>query len=110
MKKLFVGNLPYQVSELDLQDWLTQSGVAVDAINLIRDRNTGEPRGFGFVEIGTDAEAEQVIQACNGKEFLGRTLVVNEARPLPEGAARGRASNGGWNNRPANGRAKSRGW
>ena len=88
MKKLFVGNLHYQASEADLQDWLTKSGVNVENINLIRDRTSGEPRGFGFIEIGSDSEAEYAIQACNGKEFLGRTLVVNEARPLPEGGNR----------------------
>ncbi len=110
MKKLFVGNLPYQASETDLQDWLTQSGVAVDTINLIRDRNSGEPRGFGFIEIGNDAEAEHAIQACNGKEFLGRTLVVNEARPLPENNRNHRAggnsgARGGSGGRPANRRS-----
>lgn len=110
MKKLFVGNLPYQASESDLQDWLTRSGVSVDTINLIRDRSSGEPRGFGFIEIGNDAEAEQAIQACNGKEFLGRTLVVNEARPLPEGGNRSRGNSSYANNRSAGNRGSRRGW
>lgn len=101
MKKLFVGNLPYQASESDLRNWLTQTGVNADAVNLIRDRTSGEPRGFGFIEIGNDAEAEFAIQACNGKEFLGRTLVVNEARPLPGNGNRSRGE-GSWQNRGAN--------
>ncbi|MFN3322419.1 MAG: RNA recognition motif domain-containing protein [Bryobacteraceae bacterium] len=88
MKKLFVGNLPYQASESDLQDWLTKCGVTVESINLIRDRTSGEPRGFGFIELGSDDEAEHAIQACNGKDFLGRTLVVNEARPAPDTRSR----------------------
>jgi RNA recognition motif-containing protein len=107
LKKLFVGNLPYQASESDLQDWLTKSGISVDTINLIRDRTSGEPRGFGFIEIGSDVEAEHAIQACNGKEFLGRTLVVNEARPLPDGGNRSRNS-GGWSSRGASSRGNGR--
>lgn len=111
MKKLFVGNLPYQASESDLQDWLTKSGVSADTISLIRDRTSGEPRGFGFIEIGSDAEAEHAIQACNGKEFLGRTLVVNEARPLPDGGNRSRGNSGGWPARGSNSRSTGRrGW
>lgn len=109
MKKLFVGNLPYQASESDLQDWLTNTGVSVDTINLIRDRSTGEPRGFGFIEINDDAAAEQAIQACNGREFLGRTLVVNEARPLPENGNRSRG-NGSYSNRGSGNRASRRSW
>jgi RNA recognition motif-containing protein len=108
LKKLFVGNLPYQASESDLQDWLTKSGVSVDTINLIRDRTSGEPRGFGFIEIGSDAEAEHAIQACNGKEFLGRTLVVNEARPLPDGGNRNRSNSGGWATRGSSSRSNGR--
>ncbi|MDX2150483.1 MAG: RNA-binding protein [Bryobacteraceae bacterium] len=88
MKRLFVGNIPYSANEADLHDFLARSGVTVETVSLIRDRSSGEPRGFGFIELGSDAEAEYAIQSCNGKEFLGRMLVVNEARPLPDGAGR----------------------
>ncbi len=95
MKKLYVGNLPYQASEGDLQDWFAQAGITVANVNLIRDRFSGEPRGFGFVEIGNDDEAQRAIQSLNGKDFLGRTLVVNEARPRPEGRGGGGGGGGG---------------
>ncbi|HBY58687.1 MAG TPA: RNA-binding protein [Solibacterales bacterium] len=91
MKRLFVGNIPYSASETDLHEFLSRSGVAPETVSLIRDRTSGEPRGFGFIELGSDAEAEYAIQSCNGREFLGRMLVVNEARPLPEGTGRGPA-------------------
>lgn len=82
--KLYVGNLPYQTSETELQDWFAQAGVTVDAVTLVRDRFSGDPRGFGFVEISDGEQAELAIQSCNGKEFMGRALVVNEARPKPQ--------------------------
>ena len=99
MKKLYIGNLPYQATEADLQNWFGQAGISVDSVTLMRDRYSGEARGFGFVEL-QDAEADRAVQACNGKDFLGRTLVVNEARPLREGgggggAGRGRPGGGG---------------
>ncbi len=84
--KLYVGNLPYQATESDLENWFSQAGIAVDTVNVMRDRFSGEARGFGFVEIGNDQEAERAISMCNGKELMGRTLVVNEARPLGSGA------------------------
>ena len=95
MKKLYVGNLPYQGTESELTDWFTQAGVTVDAITIVRDQYSGEARGFGFVEINDDAKAEQAIQACHGKDFLGRTLVVNEARPPRTGGGGASAGRGG---------------
>jgi cold-inducible RNA-binding protein len=91
VKKLYIGNLPYQASETDLQNWFVQAGINVDTVTMMRDRYSGEARGFGFVEL-SDEEANRAIQSCNGKDFLGRSLVVNEARPLREGggARRGR--------------------
>jgi len=96
VKKLYVGNLPYQASEADLQDWFTQAGVGVESVTLMRDRYSGEARGFGFVEI-PDSDLDRAIQACNGKAMMGRTLVVNEARPMREGGGGGgrRAPGGG---------------
>ncbi|HTT63731.1 MAG TPA: hypothetical protein VMG35_17890 [Bryobacteraceae bacterium] len=94
MKKLYVGNLPYQATEADLQSWFAQAGVTAETITLMRDRYTGEARGFGFVELA-DADADRAVQACNGKNFQGRTLVVNEARPLREGGGGGPRRSGG---------------
>lgn len=94
MKKLYVGNLPFQVSEDDLGTWFTQAGVTVANITLVRDRFSGQPRGFGFVEINSDEEADRAIQSLNGHNFMGRNIVVNEARPPREGG-RGRSGFGG---------------
>lgn len=93
MKKLFVGNLPYAANEQDLQNFFSENGVAVDTVTVMRDRFTGQARGFGFVEINEDAAAQRAVEACHGKDLMGRTLVVNEARPMAAreggGAARG---------------------
>jgi len=99
VKKLYIGNLPYQATEADLQNWFGQAGISVDSVTLMRDRYSGEARGFGFVEL-PDGEADRAIQSCNGKDFLGRTLVVNEARPLREGGGGG---GGGGRGRPGGG-------
>ena len=95
LKKLFVGNLPYQASEAELQDWFTRNGFQADSVQIIRDKFTGEPRGFGFAEFNNDEEAERAVQTCNGQDFLGRSLVVNEARPMREGGGGGRGPGGG---------------
>ena len=82
MKKLFVGNLPYSANETDIQNFFTDHGVAVDSVTVMRDRFTGQARGFGFVEINDDGVALRAVEACHGKDLMGRTLVVNEARPM----------------------------
>lgn len=82
MKKLFVGNLPYAANETDVQSFFTGHGVAIDTVTVMRDRFTGQARGFGFVEIQDDAVAQQAVDNCHGKELMGRTVVVNEARPM----------------------------
>ena len=79
--KLYVGNLSYDATEGDLEKWFTEAAGAVDSVTLVRDRFSGQARGFGFVEINDDEQAEAAIQSCNGKELMGRPLVVNEARP-----------------------------
>src|SRR5947209_20306299 len=79
--KLFVGNLPYKATEADIQSFFEEAGIHVDTVNILRDRFSGEARGFGFVEISDDAAANQAVQACNGRALMGRALVVNEARP-----------------------------
>ena len=79
--KLYVGNVPYAASETDLANWFTENGIAADAITLVRDRLSGDSRGFGFVEIRDPSEAQTMMQNCHGRQFMGRALVVSEARP-----------------------------
>ncbi len=100
MKKLYVGNLPFQANEEEVQALFSESGIKADSVALIRDRFSGQPRGFGFVEIGDDGEADKAVAALNGKDFKGRKIVVNEARPQREGGGgggggRGRSGGGG---------------
>lgn len=99
MKKLYVGNLPFQATEEQLSSFFSQSGVTTSNVTLVRDRFSGQPRGFGFVEINSDEEAERAIQGLNGHDFMGRNIVVNEARPPREGGGggggRGRGGFGG---------------
>ncbi len=97
MKKLYVGNLPFKATEEEVAALFAEVGVQPDSLTLLRDRFTGQPRGFGFAEIRDDSEAEKVIAALNGKQFLGRALVVNEARPQREGGGGGggRGGHGG---------------
>jgi cold-inducible RNA-binding protein len=110
LKKLFVGNLPYQASEAELQDWFTRAGFQADSVQIIRDKFTGEPRGFGFAEFSNDEEADRAVQTCNGQDFLGRSLVVNEARPMREGGGGGgRGPGGGGGGRPGGGGGGGRG-
>jgi RNA recognition motif-containing protein len=85
--KLYVGNLPFRATEEDIQSWFSQAGINVDTVSIIRDRFSSEPRGFGFIEVSDSALAEQAIRTCNGKEMMGRSLVVNEARPAGSGSA-----------------------
>src|ERR1700675_4971463 len=96
--KLFVGNLPYAATEADLTSFFAQAGVTVDSVNVMRDRFTGEARGFGFVEINDDGAANRAVEACNGRDLMGRALVVNEARPMVPregGGGGGRREGGG---------------
>ena len=78
-KRLYVGNLSYNTTELDLRDLFAKFGTVADA-KLVTDRDTGRPRGFGFVEMSTDAEATAAIGSLNGQELQGRALTVNEAK------------------------------
>ena len=92
MKKLFVGNLPYSANETDVQSFFTDNGVTVDSVTVMRDRFTGQARGFGFVEINDDTAVQHAVETCHGKELNGRVLVVNEARPM---TSRGEGAGGG---------------
>jgi RNA recognition motif-containing protein len=96
-KKLYVGNLSYNVSSSDLEKLFSAFGTVASA-QVIEDRETGRSKGFGFVEMGTDQEAQAAIQGLNEKEQDGRPLTVNEARPREErggGGGGGRGGRGG---------------
>ena len=101
-KKLYVGNLPFSVSSSDLEQVFQAHGT-VESAQVITDRDTGRSKGFGFVEMRNDQEAQEAIQALNGQEFNGRALTVNEARPREErgsgrrefGGSRARSGYGG---------------
>src|SRR6516225_7128397 len=86
--KLFVGNLSFNITENDLQDAFAAHGTVTEA-NLMMDRATGRPRGFGFVTMGSPEEAQKAIDALNGATLDGRNLTVNEARPRAERAGGG---------------------
>jgi len=92
--RLFVGNLSYQTMENDLQDYFSQAGV-VSAVNLMLDKMTGRSRGFAFVEFTTPEEAAKAVEQFHNKEFQGRVLTVNVARPREERAPRWSGSRGG---------------
>src|SRR6266576_4453087 len=95
--KLFVGNLSFDITENDLQDAFAAHGTVVEA-NLMMDRATGRPRGFGFVTMSTPEEAQAAIGALNGKSIDGRALTVNVAKPREErsgGGGGGRGFGGG---------------
>ena len=101
-RKLYVGNLPYEIGEADLQQLFEGAGT-VETVNVMRDMATGRARGFAFVEMGTDEEAQKAISAYNNYSLGGRNLTVNEARPKPErsggggfGGGRGRRSEPRW--------------
>lgn len=81
--KLYVGNLPFSVTDQQLNEHFAQAGTVVSA-SIITDRATGRPRGFGFVEYEDDATAQKAIEMFHGKDFMGRDLVVNEAREKRE--------------------------
>jgi cold-inducible RNA-binding protein len=87
-RKLYVGNLPYQTDETALQSLFAQAGT-VETVSVVRDMATGRARGFAFVEMGSDEEAQQAIDQCNGVELGGRALTVNEARPKTSGGGGG---------------------
>ena len=92
--RLFVGNLSYQTMENDLQDYFSQAG-AVNSVNLMMDKMTGKSRGFAFIEFANPDEANKAIEEFHNKEFQGRALTVNIARPREERAPQQRWSGGG---------------
>ena len=93
-KKLYVGNLSFSVTEQMLQSTFAQHGT-VETLNLITDRDTGRSKGFGFVEMRTDAEANAAISELNGADLDGRPMKVNEAKPQARRSDRGGGRSGG---------------
>ena len=89
MSKIYVGNLPFSANEDAVRQLFAQHGT-VDSVALINDRDTGQPRGFGFVEMTQNAEAARAIQSLNGHQMDGRSLKVNEAQPKTKSAGGGR--------------------
>ena len=96
--KLYVGNLSFDVTEDDLRNMLSPHG-PVNEINVIMDRETGRARGFAFVTMNTQEAATAAITALNGKDWKGRSLTVNEARPREEGGGSSRGYGGGGRSR-----------
>jgi len=98
-RKLYVGNLPFSATEQTLKDTFSQWGT-VDSVNVITERDTGQSRGFGFVEMSSDSEAQKAIQELNGSSLDGREITVNEAKPQQKrSGGGGRGGYGGGGNR-----------
>ena len=94
-KKLYVGGLPYATTDVELKDAFAQAGAVSSAV-IIMDRMTGRSKGFGFVEMTSDEEAMKAMEMWNGKDFGGRTLTVNEARPMEARPPRTGGDRGGY--------------
>src|SRR5215831_10415280 len=100
MARLFVGNLPYSATEAEIQSFFADAGFSVDSVDVMRDKFSGEARGFGFVEIADQGAAQRAVESCNGRALMGRNLVINEARPMSRegsGGPRGPRGGGGGN-------------
>jgi len=100
-KKLYVGNLSFDVTSHELEELFGQAGPC-QSVNIITDRNTGQSRGFGFVEMASNSDAQKAIQQFDGQEFKGRALKVSEAREREQsrgGGGGGGGGRGGWNRR-----------
>jgi cold-inducible RNA-binding protein len=97
-RKLYVGNLPYTTTEQDLESLFAGAG-AVESVSVMRDMATGRARGFAFVEMASDEDAAQAITMLNDRDFGGRNLTVNEAKPKTGGGGFGGGGNGGGGSR-----------
>ena len=94
MKNIFVGNLSFGATESALRTMFEAYG-AVDRVSIVTDRDTGQSKGFGFIEMSNDAEGDRAIKALSGHELDGRNLTINEARPKSEGGGGSRGKSGG---------------
>ncbi len=113
-KKLYVGGLPYSTTDMELKDAFSQAG-AVESAVIIMDKMSGRSKGFGFVEMSSDEEAQKAVEMMNGKDFGGRTLTVNEARPMEDRPRRdfrggGGGDRGGYSGGRGNGGGGGRSW
>lgn len=111
-KRLYVGNLSYNATEAELRDVFAEGGKNVAEVKIVLDRDTGRPRGFAFVEMGSDEEANQVISSLNGREVQGRPISVSEAReraPRSGGGGGGFGGGGRGRDRDDRGRGGRRG-
>ncbi len=97
-RKLYVGNLPYSATEQTLHETFSQCG-SVDSVNMITDRDTGQSKGFGFIEMSSDSEAQKAIQELNASTLEDREIKVNEAKPKAPRGGRGGGGYGGGGNR-----------
>ncbi len=88
--RLYVGNLPFETNEADLRKLFEAEGRSVNEVSIVTDRDTGQPRGFAFVEMGSQKDAQAAISTLNGREFGGRSIAVNEARERNSGGSRPR--------------------
>jgi cold-inducible RNA-binding protein len=100
--KLFVGNLPFDTNDADLQAHFAQAG-SVETVNIMRERDTGRPRGFAFVEMSSGQDAQAAVNQLHEQPFGGRRLIVNEARPM---APRPGGGGGGYGERGGGGRSR----
>jgi len=105
--RLFVGNLTYNSTENDLQDYFAQAGTVV-SVDIMQDRATGRSRGFAFVEMSSQAEADKAVELFHQKDFQGRALTVNEARPREERGGGGGGGGGGRDHRGGGGGYRDR--
>ena len=94
--RLYVGNLPFSADEQQLRELFEQNGRSVAEVKLITDRETGRPRGFGFVEMGSSEDAESAVRDLDGQDFGGRAIKVNEARERSQGGGGGGGGGGGF--------------
>jgi RNA recognition motif-containing protein len=101
MKKMYVGNIPYNATEEDLRELFSECG-EIESLKIIQDQFTNRSRGFGFVEMANEEDTKKAIESLNGKDFMGKNLTVNEARPQQKrdnrrgGYGGGRGTGRGW--------------
>jgi cold-inducible RNA-binding protein len=95
LKKLYIGNLAFRATEDDIRAEFENLGIQTDSVTVVRDRSTGQSRGFGFVEISGDGDLDKAVTNLNGKDVQGRAIVVNEARPQMDNRGGGGGGRGG---------------